>query len=303
MGNMRPISKWEAMVTANPDHSHWFVQRFRDMAQRGEDIYGEARLIDAIVPRGARILDAGCGSGRVGGHLVGLGHTVVGVDVDPVLIEAARDDHPQGTWVLGDLVDLDLPREGVTDPFEARLAVLDGSDPEDEWVVEDGARSPGLIPADRLPQLERTDYVANGNDPHWLTNPDHLLTGYSPLHGLEAMPSSLRTRQNVRTVARLAAAGDATVESVIEAVLNNESLSAELLRDEVQPRCGRLGAHVHSAADRDGADGRQGDQRRRAPRDRRRPSDRARHPRLRSRMTSGCGCGANHIVVYSPSAA
>lgn len=119
MTRMRPISKWEAMVTANPDHSHWFVQRFRDMAARGEDIHGEARFVDAMIARGSRVLDAGCGSGRVGGRLVDLGHTVVGVDVDQVLIDAAIEDHPRGTWVLGDLVDLDLPAQGISQPFDA----------------------------------------------------------------------------------------------------------------------------------------------------------------------------------------
>ena len=115
---MRPISKWEAMVTANPEHSHWYVQRFRDMTARGEDIYGEARLIDAMVPRGARVLDAGCGPGRVGAYLARQGHTVVGVDVDPVLIAAAREDHPEATWLTGDLVDLDLPAAGIEEPFD-----------------------------------------------------------------------------------------------------------------------------------------------------------------------------------------
>lgn len=115
---MRPISKWEAMVTANPDHSHWYVQRFRDMAASGQDIHGEARLIDAMVPQGSRILDAGCGTGRVGAYLARRGHTVVGVDVDPVLIEAAREDHPEATWIRGDLVDLDLPNAGITEAFD-----------------------------------------------------------------------------------------------------------------------------------------------------------------------------------------
>ena len=142
-----------------------------------------------------------------------------------------------------------------TDPmgsffYEMRLAMLDGSNPDDEWVVEDGARSPGLVPADRLPQLERTDYVVNANDPHWLTHPDALLTGYSPLHGLEAMPSSLRTRQNLRTVAHLAATRDVTVASAMDAVLSNESLSAELLRDEVVARA-RNASAVASAAEPD----------------------------------------------------
>jgi 2-polyprenyl-3-methyl-5-hydroxy-6-metoxy-1,4-benzoquinol methylase len=81
-------------VAADPAHSSWYVERFRSMAAAGRDLAGEARLLDAMVGRGARILDAGCGPGRVAAELARLGHDVVGVDVDPVLIEAAIEDHP-----------------------------------------------------------------------------------------------------------------------------------------------------------------------------------------------------------------
>ncbi|MEV4642819.1 class I SAM-dependent methyltransferase [Actinoplanes sp. NPDC049548] len=80
------------------------------MAAQGADLAGEARLIDAMVPRGSRILDAGCGTGRVGGHLAAAGHDVTGVDLDPELIAAAREDHPGIRWLVGDLVELDLPQ-------------------------------------------------------------------------------------------------------------------------------------------------------------------------------------------------
>lgn len=63
---MTEQNKWLAQVARNPGHSQWYIERFRTMAARGEDIVGEARLIDAMVPRGARILDAGCGAGRGG---------------------------------------------------------------------------------------------------------------------------------------------------------------------------------------------------------------------------------------------
>ena len=46
------------------------------------------------------------------------GHRVVGVDVDPVLIEAAQQDHPEPRWVVADLAELDLPAHGITDPFD-----------------------------------------------------------------------------------------------------------------------------------------------------------------------------------------
>ncbi len=69
--------------------------------------------------------------------------------------------------------------------FANRVALLDGSDPGDDWVELPGARSPGLVPYDELPQVERRDYVANANDSHWLSHPDAPLLGYSPLHGFE----------------------------------------------------------------------------------------------------------------------
>lgn len=118
---MSEQSKWVQMTQANPQHSHWYVERFRKMAESGADLVGEARLVDAMVPRGARILDAGCGPGRHGGYLAERGHTVVGVDVDPVLVAAAQEDFPGATWVVEDLAELDLPARGIAEPFDAIL--------------------------------------------------------------------------------------------------------------------------------------------------------------------------------------
>ncbi|MEU8195029.1 class I SAM-dependent methyltransferase [Microbispora amethystogenes] len=116
---MAEQSIWMQKVAADPRHSTWFIERFRSMARAGDDLAGEARLVDAMLPRHARILDAGCGSGRVGGALAEAGHDVVGVDVDPALIEAAEQDHPGPRWLVGDLAELDLPAQGVTAPFDA----------------------------------------------------------------------------------------------------------------------------------------------------------------------------------------
>jgi SAM-dependent methyltransferase len=111
-------SIWMKKVAADPGHSQWYIERFRSMARAGEDLAGEARLVDAMVPRGARILDAGCGPGRLGGYLSAAGHEVVGVDVDPALIEAAEQDYPGPRWLVGDLAELDLPSRGIREPFQ-----------------------------------------------------------------------------------------------------------------------------------------------------------------------------------------
>ncbi|HRC40572.1 class I SAM-dependent methyltransferase [Nostocoides sp.] len=111
-------TRW--VTETKPGHSRWYVERFRTMAAQGVDLVGEARLIDAMVPRGARILDAGCGPGRHAAYLDALGHTVVGVDADPVLIAAAAEDHPGPRWLVADLSELDLAAAGEA-PFDAIL--------------------------------------------------------------------------------------------------------------------------------------------------------------------------------------
>jgi SAM-dependent methyltransferase len=115
---MVETSIWMQKVEADPGHSQWYIERFRAMANAGDDLAGEARFVDAMAPRGARILDAGCGPGRVGGYLASAGHQVVGVDVDPALIAAAEQDHPGPRWLVGDLAELDLPARGIADPFD-----------------------------------------------------------------------------------------------------------------------------------------------------------------------------------------
>jgi SAM-dependent methyltransferase len=108
-----------------PGHSEWYVERFRRMAAEGEDLGGEARMLDAMLPPRSRVLDAGCGTGRIGAVLHERGHTVVGVDADPVLIEAAEADHPGPRWLVADLTELDLVSEGEEEPFDG--AVLAGN--------------------------------------------------------------------------------------------------------------------------------------------------------------------------------
>jgi SAM-dependent methyltransferase len=111
-------SIWMQKVAAEPGHSQWYIDRFRAMARAGDDLVGEARLVDAIAPRNSHILDAGCGPGRLDAYLTAAGHRVVGVDVDPALIEAAEQDYPGPHYLVGDLAELDLPTAGITEPFD-----------------------------------------------------------------------------------------------------------------------------------------------------------------------------------------
>ncbi|WP_028709663.1 class I SAM-dependent methyltransferase [Propionicicella superfundia] len=112
-------SRWEDVVANDPSHSQRYIDRFTMLAAQGVDLLGEARFLDALLPRGGRVLDAGCGPGRHGSELARVGHRVVGVDIDPALIAEATRVAPGATWVVGDLAD--LPAAGVGGDFDGVL--------------------------------------------------------------------------------------------------------------------------------------------------------------------------------------
>jgi SAM-dependent methyltransferase len=137
------------MTQQDPQHSAAYIQRFRNLAAQGMDLFGEARLVDAMLGRGSRVLDAGCGPGRIGAFLSEVGHDVVGVDVDPVLVAAAQEEHPGPRWLVGDLAELDLPARGIPEPFDA--------------IVCAGNVMTFLAPSTRTPVLQRLRaHVASG---------------------------------------------------------------------------------------------------------------------------------------------
>jgi SAM-dependent methyltransferase len=95
-----------------------YAARFAALASRGEDVHGEATFVDGLVEPGSRILDAGCGTGRVGIRLAELGHTLVGVDVDASMLAVARREAPSLAWHEGDLAH--LPETVAADaPYDA----------------------------------------------------------------------------------------------------------------------------------------------------------------------------------------
>jgi len=80
-----------------------YDQAFAELAASGVDVHGEAAHVAALVPPGARVLDAGCGTGRVAIELAHRGYDVVGVDSDPSMLAVARERAAELDWRLEDL--------------------------------------------------------------------------------------------------------------------------------------------------------------------------------------------------------
>jgi SAM-dependent methyltransferase len=64
-------------------------------------------LLDRL-PAGARVLDVGCGTGLpTAAQLVAAGCVVTGIDISPVMLDLARRNVPQATFLRRDVVDID----------------------------------------------------------------------------------------------------------------------------------------------------------------------------------------------------
>jgi SAM-dependent methyltransferase len=112
-----PSSRWE-QVASDEDTASRYAASFQAAAAEGRDVHGEAHFVHGLLSGPGRVLDAGCGTGRVAIRLAELGHDVVGVDLDPRMLGQARADAPALTWVQADLAGLAL--DG--DPFDLVVA-------------------------------------------------------------------------------------------------------------------------------------------------------------------------------------
>jgi SAM-dependent methyltransferase len=114
------MNRWEQLTGGRSGEE--YAARFAELAERGQDVHGEARLCATLVPPGARVLDAGCGTGRVLIQLAQLGYDGVGVDQDASMLAVARRNAPRLTWLQADLADFDPDAAGVGSGFDLVVA-------------------------------------------------------------------------------------------------------------------------------------------------------------------------------------
>jgi SAM-dependent methyltransferase len=85
-------------------------------------------LFCKLLPAPGRLtVDVGCGEGRLSRDLKALGHTVVGVDASPTMIEHARDADPSVETHVADAARLPLP-DGAADLVVAFMSLQDIDD-------------------------------------------------------------------------------------------------------------------------------------------------------------------------------
>ena len=101
-------AEWRAKIDLDQ-----YDARFAAMAARGDNVHGEADALTRLVAthfagRPCRILDAGCGTGRLAVELERRGHAVTAIDLDPDMVDKARPKSASIIWMVGDLASVDI---------------------------------------------------------------------------------------------------------------------------------------------------------------------------------------------------
>jgi SAM-dependent methyltransferase len=109
--------------SGTPDRAARYAARFAALAAGGAQVHGEAAFCAELLEPGARVLDAGCGTGRVAIRLAELGWECVGIDSDPHMPDQARAASSAVRWLLGDLAAMGHPEgDSVGGPFDLVVA-------------------------------------------------------------------------------------------------------------------------------------------------------------------------------------
>lgn len=163
------MSRW--LQESGGDRGDSYAERFTRLSAAGVAVHGEADFVTPLVSPGAAVLDAGCGTGRLGAELARRGFAVTGVDSDPSMLAVARRTAPDLDWRLGDLAE--LADAGAYDLVVAAGNVMvylaEGTGPQVVAALARALRPGGLLvsgwrtehaPEDGRPRLPVAEYEA-----------------------------------------------------------------------------------------------------------------------------------------------
>ncbi len=159
-GDSHPASTEQVRVNAELWEAGEHVDLYANRSLAPVEVLILVRYREAL---SGRVIEVGCGAGRVLGYLAQLGREVFGVDLSPAMVEYCRRVYPQAVVVTGDVSALGLVVEGPFDVIFAANNLLDVFDDRERRSVLAGFRAllapDGLLifSSHNLAKLDRAD--------------------------------------------------------------------------------------------------------------------------------------------------
>lgn len=154
------------------------VAHYSDRALRPPEVM---LLVRYREPLGGRVLELGCGGGRLSGYLIELAREFRGLDISAAMVAHCRAAYPRGGFEQGDLRDLSRYADGSFEVVVAPFNVLD--------VLDDAERLHALAEVHRMLAPEGLLIVSSHN------------LAFAPRI---PKPSKLRSRHPLRAARQLA---------------------------------------------------------------------------------------------------
>jgi SAM-dependent methyltransferase len=214
------------------------VATYANRELRPAEVMLLVRYRDAL---GGRVLEVGCGAGRVTGYLVALGGEVHGLDVSSTMVEHCAATYPAGTFSQGDMRDLSALEPGSFDVVVAAYAVLD--------VVNDAERRQALGEIHRVLAPDGLLIMSSHNRAFKITGPVGTGRGLiGTALDLRRAPRRLHNRRSLRRY---------EVQRPDYAILNDSAHDYSVLhyyitRDVEQRQLAELGFELIECTDLDG---------------------------------------------------
>jgi SAM-dependent methyltransferase len=136
----------EHQLTSDPDQARlnaefWARGEYVDFYATSDLRPVEAVLLDRFRTKlTTRVLELGCGAGRLTGHLGEIAQEMHGLDISPAMVTHCRQAYPRLTFSVGDLGDLSRFDSGSYGAVVASFNVLDVFDDAERHDVMRGIR-------------------------------------------------------------------------------------------------------------------------------------------------------------------
>jgi SAM-dependent methyltransferase len=185
-----PVSSPDVQVHVNEAlwAHHDLVDHYAGRSLRPPEVMLLVRYREAL---SGRVLELGCGGGRLSGYLLDLARDFHGLDISQAMLSHCRRIYPRGTFEQGDLRDLSHYDDGAFDVVFASFNVLD--------ILDDAERRRVLGEIHRMLAGDGLLMMSSHNLAYAprIPKPTHLYSR-NPLRVARATPRLLRSVRNQR---------------------------------------------------------------------------------------------------------